>query len=185
MPKMRKIAGAWHTVTDRYRKVDGQWHQVVKSYRKVDGIWQLVFGNREHFLQPYIENSDKLMNTNAKYFSVGWDDSLGCYRAEIGGKATYGYVVIGGFEISDFPANSTIEVEWAGNIKLKDMTNTIRVRHGQSNVETISESFTRKKSVFTGITNVFRLFINFNLTTAEDLVSLDIYSLTINGEKIF
>ena len=125
MPKMRKVAGAWRTVADRYRKVNGQWRKVANSYRKVNGVWVKTFGGV--YLQPYVINPDPDLSDAGVYF----DSEAGAYRAYIYGRPQYSNTVEVGIRIGNIPADSKISVELATYDGLTDIVPVVLYVNGE------------------------------------------------------
>lgn len=107
MPKMRKVAGEWRTVADRYRKVDGVWRKVKESYRKVDGLWVKTFS--QVYLQPYVINPAPDLSDAGVYY----DADAGSYRAYIYGRPNHSSTVEVGIKIGNIPEKSKVSVELA------------------------------------------------------------------------
>ena len=105
MPKMRKVAGAWRTVADRYRKVNGQWRKVVTSYRKINGVWVKVFGKT--YLRTFVENADKTTGVA----QIVWDATNNALVATVNGTPNAGATVRVGVIVDNVPANTTVQIQ--------------------------------------------------------------------------
>lgn len=178
MPKMRKIAGAWHTVVDRYRKVDGVWRKVVDSYRKIDGVWVKIFG--QAFLQPIVNNPAPQSSDAGVYF----DSASSTYRAYIYGRPSTSGTVEAGIKIANIPANSEVSMRLATYDSIPTgftatfYSGSTYLGYWQANR---TAAYTTYKNV-TGELTIYLHFVSSN--TSVDKMNFALSDVKINGASI-
>ena len=180
MPKLRKIAGAWRSVADRYRKVDGVWRKVLFSYRKIDGVWKMVFGSRTEMVSTFAEDNPNFHGS----LGTDWDATANKYRVWVNGNIYGAQSMILGLIVDNIPAGSTVALDWSGAKNYVEHMQ-IMVDTGDTVLLTQSETFARRTDTFNNVSGSMRVYIKFSLGSPVGEVSFDLFGLSINGARIF
>ena len=178
MPKLRKVDGAWRSVSARYKKVDGQWRRVKESYRKVDGIWVKTFGSESIYIQPIINNPVPHLTEAGSYF----DYETRSWRVYINGRPSSGNIVDVSLKIMNIPSNSRVSLALA---TYDGLTGPVTVNVSSNG--TTAGSFQITNSVATyqrqSISSDLSMIIRLSATSAER-INLALYDVKINDVPI-
>lgn len=180
MPKLRKINGAWRSVADRYRKVDGVWRKVLFSYKKIDGVWKMVFGSRTEMFSTFAENNPNFHGS----LGTDWVSTDNKYRVWVNGNIYGAQSMILGLIVDNIPAGSTVALDWSGSKNYVEHMQII-VDSNDTVLLTQHEAFARRIDTFDNVSGSMRVYIKFALGSPVGEVSFDLFSLSINGAKIF
>ncbi|WP_028593209.1 hypothetical protein [Paenibacillus assamensis] len=181
IPIYDNVGGTWRSTKDIYDNVGGIWRPTKVVSDNVGGVWRSAYKRNafSNYFSEYIVNPTNLYGTRRieNHGSFLYTEISGYTNGDY-------YPTQAGWKIINLPHNCTVELDWELLKGQYPRNDALVINHTGTHIHAETQTFSRKKSVFTGQSNSMLVIMNF-FSTWQITSWFKIYGVTVNGKKIY